>query len=295
MDDSSYSIANDIQGYSGHRNINLSKKTRSVDQLQIQMVSLINRYHSHACVLLLCLIISAPLLCSSSHSLLRNQKEIKQDAESTLREEEEDVIVAPEPGSSTRRQQQLQKQEHKRITQGENYCKLCPGGINILTDKTVSPGVTCGDMDDYYRYAWPDPTNSTIGTCRADVGYNFNSDLCCKASIPKYECEQSVHDLLFGDDVLVPYNTAVAPILSIDEPLNVGVMVIYQALENIEVASGTATVFVDVEMVWNDPRLKWNVVDWDTCTNVIDVFAGHEIETTQIWVSERFRSLLFCI
>ncbi len=252
------------------------------------MVSFINRYHSHACVLLLCLIVSAPLLCSSSHSLLRNQKDVNHGSESTLREGE-DAIVATESGSSTRRQQQVQKQEHKRIAQAENYCKLCPGGINILADKTASPGVTCGDMDNYYQYAWPDPTNitmNTMGTCRADIGYNFHVDLCCKASIPKYECEDSVHELLFGDDALVSYNSAVPPIVSIDEPLNVGVMLTYQALENIEVELGTATIFVNVELTWNDPRLKWNVVDWDTCTNMIDVYAGHDIETTTIWVSE---------
>eukprot|EP00531_Pseudo-nitzschia_arenysensis_P001401 CAMPEP_0116120890 /NCGR_PEP_ID=MMETSP0329-20121206/3411_1 /TAXON_ID=697910 /ORGANISM="Pseudo-nitzschia arenysensis, Strain B593" /LENGTH=544 /DNA_ID=CAMNT_0003614679 /DNA_START=177 /DNA_END=1811 /DNA_ORIENTATION=+ len=185
-------------------------------------------------------------------------------------------------------EQLLQKQQDERMAQEADYCKLCPGGLTLL-DKETKDGVSCADIDFYYQYLWPEPSNITmnvVGTCRADLGYNINSDFCCKASIPKYECEQNVHELLLGDNSLVPYNTAVAPIVSIDEPLIVSVSITYQALEAIDVELGTATVFMDVSMTWNDPRLKWNMADWDTCTNTINVFAGHDIETGTIWLPD---------
>ena len=176
------------------------------------------------------------------------------------------------------------------MMQQDDYCQLCPGGMTLLADKIPTPtsNLTCADLDSYYRYLWPEPVNFTVntaGTCRADIGYNFNSDLCCKASIPRYECEQNIHEFLFGDDALYPYNTAVAPIVSIDEPLTVSVQFTYQALTDIQVEIGTATILMDVELTWTDPRLKWNVADGDTCSNTIDVFAGHEVEQTTIWVS----------
>ncbi len=191
-----------------------------------------------------------------------------------------DLMIETQPvtrsESKNNLEQLLQKQQEDRVAQEVDYCTLCPGGITLL-DKDTKEGVSCADVDYYYRYLWPEPSNitmNTVGTCRADPGYNINSDFCCKASIPKYECEQNVHDLLFGDDSLVPNNIAVPPIVSIEEPLIVSVIITYQALEAIDVELGTATVFVDIGMTWNDPRLKWNMADWDTCSNSINVFAG---------------------
>ena len=114
-----------------------------------------------------------------------------------------------------------------------------------------------------------------VGTCRADDGYKFHSESCCKASVPKYECEQNIHEfVLGGGNGLSPYNSAVPPINGIDDPLIVSANIVYQALEHIEVEEGTATIFVTVILRWIDPRLTWDVVDNDTCSNVIDVFTG---------------------
>lgn len=170
--------------------------------------------------------------------------------------------------------QQVHRQQ--QVDDG-TYCALCPGGLELLADKEPdplgNPGATCQIMDDYYKFAWPEARNYTLndpGTCRSDVGYNFYSDLCCRTSIPRYECEYNIHQLLSN----TPYNTAVPPIVGVDEPLNVSVEFQYQALEHIEVEDGTATIFFAVIFVWNDPRLTWDVVDGDTCSNVIDLFTG---------------------
>jgi hypothetical protein len=168
------------------------------------------------------------------------------------------------------------------MVQENDDCSLCQG-LTLLADKVPdpinSPGITCSMLDNYYRFAWTGPStpNTTVisqGICRADAGYNFNSELCCMASVPIYECEQNIHKMLLGDNALNPYNSAVPPILSIDQPLNVSVSILYQALEHIDVEEGTATLFLDIVLQWNDPRLKWDVVDFDTCSNVINVFTG---------------------
>ena len=34
---------------------------------------------------------------------------------------------------------------------------------------------------------------------------------------------------------------------------------------------------------WRDPRLQWEVNDYE-CSNVVDVWTGHDVETTSIWI-----------
>ena len=170
--------------------------------------------------------------------------------------------------------QERRRQEEDEINDNDigGDCSLCQG-IELLSNKSASPGVTCADMDLYYQFVWPEPVNFTVtelGTCRSDLGYNVNADLCCRASIPRYDCEQNIQDLIFSQN----YNTAVPPIKSVDEPLIVSITFTYQALEGIDVEEGTATIFMGVTMKWNDPRLAWDVVDGSTCSNSIDVFTG---------------------
>ena len=242
------------------------------------MMKILNRLHYHISgfALLLCFILSAPLPCSSN----------KHSHESTFGGARDPIDVARPDASSERQlleqQQQLllKHQERERMVQEENYCQLCQG-LELLADKlplgSPTPTTPCSELDLYYQFLYPEPTNLTmnvVGTCRADIGYNVYTDLCCKASIPKYECEQNVQELLFGDNAPKPYNTAVPPIVGVDEPLEVTVSITYQALEHIEVSLGTATIFMTVELKWVDPRLAWDVVNGDTCTNVIDVFTG---------------------
>ena len=45
------------------------------------------------------------------------------------------------------------------------------------------------------------------------------------------------------------------------------------------------TVFVTITLKWVDPRLRWNVSD-DTCSNLISVWTGHDVETSTIWLPE---------
>jgi len=248
-----------------------------------------NRHHVHVCLFLLCLIISVPLACSSSHSLLRSPKELEYRHEYTTKRGAETVVAALSKSSSESRQ--LQQQQQRVVQEEDAYCSICQG-LPILADKVpdpdVSPNTTCSDFDYLYRFSILPPTygltTNIPGTCRSDSGYNRISELCCKASVPKYECEQNIHEFLLGDDS--SYNSAVPPIDSIDNPLNVSVSIIYNALQDVNVEAGTASIFLTIFMSWTDPRLAWNVADYDTCSNVIDVFTGHEVGKTFIWVPD---------
>jgi len=157
-----------------------------------------------------------------------------------------------------------------------------------IPDPVQSPGMTCSDFDRYFQFERPTPTNSTrnkVGTCRNTIIYNYFSDLCCKASIPKYNCEQNIHDALFRNSSR-NYDAAVPPIDSIDNPLNVSVEIYYETLTEIQEEEGTATLFTTIVLEWVDPRLDWEVVDSSTCSNVIDVYTGHDVETATIWLPD---------
>ena len=99
------------------------------------------------------------------------------------------------------------------------------------------------------------------------------------------ECEQNIQQRVVDNGV---YNTAVPPIIgkNNNEKLEVRVFIQYEALEHIEVEEGTATIFVSITLKWKDERLKWTVDDYDTCSNIINVWTGHDIETTTIWVPD---------
>lgn len=232
---------------------------------------------------LLCLIVSASSTNSLPRLSLRNRNENNYGYEFNP-EQNEIVAARSEPLDKSN---YIENDRQKRmIQQQQDDCSLCQG-LNLLADKepdpVQTPNLTCADVDNMFRFNWTAPTE-VPGTCLADGLYNFYSDICCKPSIPRYECEQNVHDLLFGDRAINNYNKAVPPVIDIDEPLDVSVSIIYQALERIDVELGTATVFLTITLQWIDPRLAWDVLDSDTCSNVIDVYAGHEDEKSMIWV-----------
>ena len=131
-----------------------------------------------------------------------------------------------------------------------------------------------------------DGPNNQASCPRDQLDYAF--DRCCKASIPQYECETNIQNLLFNG----AYNSAVPPFTDSKNPLVVPVFIQYEALEDIEVEEGTATIFITMMLSWIDPRLKWDVEN-DTCSNVIDVFTGQEQEQTMIWVRTNLRVCLY--
>ena len=145
----------------------------------------------------------------------------------------------------------------------------------MLADKILDfeddPDETCLDKSISYQSemfaAILDGPNNQASCPRDQLDYAF--DRCCKASIPQYECETNIQNLLFNG----AYNSIVPPFTDSKNPLVVPVFIQYEALEDIEVEEGTATVFITMMLSWIDPRLKWDVEN-ETCSNVIDVYTG---------------------
>jgi hypothetical protein len=195
-----------------------------------------------------------------------------------------------------------ENQRREMQEQTENPCSLCQG-LELLADKvpartsSVAGNSTCAEIDWFVQqqaettgYAGfvglENVTTNVPGTCRSDFFFNVAFEECCRTTVPMYECEQNVYDVILGDRRTKNYNTATPPIPNIDEKLNVSIFLQYEALEHMEVEEGTATIFVSITLKWVDPRLKWEVNQNDTCANLINVFTGHEVEKTQIWVPD---------
>jgi len=323
------------------------------------------------------LMVLAPLPCKPSQSLRKQNEDRHQHRHQRQHQRQRQLVTrrretqptgteAAMPKLSRAPQQQQQQQRiiqqdanNNNNNNNNNECSLCQE-LTLLGDKIPNPqasNATCADMDYYYQSdsfvttaggAYSDGSanasisSNTPGTCRSDLGFNFYFDMCCKASIPKYECEQNIHDLILGDNNINNYNTAVPPIVDAENRLIVSVPLQYEALEHIEVEEGTilrcgcgyvsfrfvsfrlrsclrytnyllparvtistsciylfraalirlnflltclltcshslllgtATIFVSMTLKWVDPRLKWDVFDYDTCSNMIDVYTG---------------------
>jgi len=187
--------------------------------------------------------------------------------------------------SSSSQNSALRRKPSSRQVQDENgACPLCEG-INLLADKVPSTrdsgipdtsplhNATCAEIDFSYQQQ----------TCSFDLPslYRYFFKHCCEASLPTYQCEKNVHDLILDDDI---YDAAVPPIIRQDVPLDIGVNFVYVFLESIEAEKGTASVVFRMTYMWNDPRLKWDIIDFGTCTNFITVWTGHEVEKTSIWI-----------
>ena len=130
---------------------------------------------------------------------------------------------------------------------------------------------SCAEIDSGYQQT------CSFGT---SFIYEFYFKHCCEASIPLYECEKNVQDFILNDD----YNAAIPPIARQDVPLDVGIDFVYMFLESIEAQKGTASVVFSLTYMWNDPRLAWDIIDFDTCTNFVSVWTGHDVEKTSIWI-----------
>ena len=190
----------------------------------------------------------------------------------------------------------------------DDQCSLCQG-VTLLKDHkpeySLQPkypnllmtgiplNATCSEIEISLRQGQGSQNPSQ---CRSNAAYNYFFWRCCKTSIPRYECEQNIHEQILGGNS--NYNSAVPPIASKgggdnddDEygggPLTVYVQLEYEALETIDVEDGTASIFITLVNTWNDPRLAWTVNnDNGTCASKVTVWSGHEAEETTIWVPD---------
>lgn len=165
-----------------------------------------------------------------------------------------------------------------------NGCTICKGTTFLpenVPNQNFWPdasGATCRDWQDVIlQEMFPNGEN-----CNNDSIYRELFVTCCKLPLPRYQCEQNVHDLLSNRK---DYNTEVPPIVSHDEPLVVTTDVVYEYAEDINVVSGTATVGVTINLKWKDPRLAW-AIDGTMCADYINLWTGYGNKDALMWVPD---------
>ncbi len=107
---------------------------------------------------------------------------------------------------------------------------------------------------------------------------------CCDFSnqkLPLYRCINNIQNKVFTDDnsILSP------PYITIGKPIELKVLVSYQSVEEINVKTNSASIYIYLTLSWNDPRLAWNITE-DLCSPSMTVRASLNAEQTQIWVPE---------
>jgi len=244
------------------------------------------RKHTFVAFSFLGLMALCPLRCLASRQpLLRDVLKSRNWNQAVVRgEAETGVASTTDPRSEKMYSYRYRSQKlDRRVLQDDSNadCALCRGLPMPEPDKIVETkfgNATCSEVNNFFL----SEANRPLQGCPSAADFNLYFDLCCKASVPQYECETNIHDLLFGLD----YNSAVPPITDGDNPLKVHAFLQYETVQSIDVGEGTATLFVTLVLEWVDPRLKWEVEDYDTCSNQINVFVGHEIEQTTVWFPE---------
>ncbi|CAB9516021.1 Neuronal acetylcholine receptor subunit alpha [Seminavis robusta] len=108
---------------------------------------------------------------------------------------------------------------------------------------------------------------------------NFYSQ-CCEGSVPVYQCESNIRH-----QILEHYDPAVPPIVSPRSPIDVTVTLSPNAVEKIDVQTGTARIMMSLLMEWKDARLTWEPTE-DTCAGSVALWAGYEKEKTEVWVPD---------
>mmetsp|Transcript_22516 Transcript_22516/g.48942 ORF Transcript_22516/g.48942 Transcript_22516/m.48942 type:complete len:408 (-) Transcript_22516:1144-2367(-) len=184
----------------------------------------------------------------------------------------------------------LQEEDELESTENEipaNGCFICEGNTffpdkvpnqNILLDAPYG-NATCQVWQNHILpVLTPDGEN-----CRSDYFYRDLYVSCCSLAIPRYQCEENVHNFLSSNE---NYNIAVPPIVSHDKPLIVITDVIFEKADQIDVMSGRATIQITVTLKWKDPRLSWTIDSETTCADYIDLWTGYTNQDTLIWVPD---------
>ena len=160
-------------------------------------------------------------------------------------------------------------------------CSMCKGlGLPIKTDvyplKDTMPNTTCEDLE--FIFSLPEYKTD----CLKNSEYLVS--LCCEIAhqkLPVYSCINNIQNKLFDDS----NNLLSPPYIGYGEAIQVELLLSYQSVEEIDVKTNSASIYVYLTMTWNDPRLAWNVSE-DLCNPTMTVRASINAEQSQIWVPE---------
>ena len=160
-------------------------------------------------------------------------------------------------------------------------CSMCKGlGLPIKKDvypfKDSMPNTTCEDFE--FIFSLPEYKAECFKNSELLLTF------CCETAhqkLPVYTCVENIQNKVFADD----NNILSPPYIGHGEPIQVDVLLSYQSVEEIDVKTNSASIYVYLTLSWNDPRLAWNVTE-DLCSPSMTVRASLNAEQTQIWVPE---------
>ena len=157
-------------------------------------------------------------------------------------------------------------------------CTIC-GNLNVpfLSEKILPfYNTTCQEFQDE-RFSFI-PKNHNA----CNLALVYESHCCDQSSLaPRYECEDTVRDTLFNSNA---YNSRTVPVPKGTRQLDIQLKLTHWYVENVDVTASTLRTLTNIDLKWNDPRLRWDASDATTCVSFIDVYASHDPEKSDIWV-----------
>jgi hypothetical protein len=159
-------------------------------------------------------------------------------------------------------------------------CTICGKlGIPIFPNVRLDwINASCAEADSYYSQV-ATSLNDTV----CHVTAQFEAHCCDHSALPpRYECEDTVKS-----NLLQNYNTRTAPIHGASRTLDIDTYMTHWYVEHVDVTASTVQLLIEIELIWKDPRLAWDASDPSSCVSVIDMYASHDPEQTDIWVPVR--------
>ena len=138
------------------------------------------------------------------------------------------------------------------------------------------PNSTCQDIE--YMFSLPEYKAECLNYTE------IYFDRCCDFShqkLPVYSCVNNIQNKLFTDS----NNLLSPPYITVGKPIDLNVLLSYQSVEEINVKTNSASIYIYLTLSWNDPRLAWNITE-DLCSPAMTVRASINAEQSQIWVPE---------
>ena len=193
-----------------------------------------------------------------------------------------ETVITPIPHDAFNRQDAQASNDTIKPTT-TSTCSLCGAdpiraSLVPITFTPAIPGMpantTCAE--------WDAMTQTLPSVCPGIQSLYYKQ--CCIYNTPIYECENNIHEELFGPESR--YNPAVPPIVSSAEPVKVTVRLILQQVREVDVQNGSGEMLISLLLTWKDPRLQWNL-DANHCTSYIGAWAASvDPQNTNIWVPD---------
>jgi len=160
----------------------------------------------------------------------------------------------------------------------EEDCRICGRlGVPLIPEALIDANITCNKYQDRI-----DELPARLARCQ-----HIQEDLqmaCCNfapPTLPYYQCEDNIHSLIIDSS---PEKASIPPRTS-SYPVVVDTLIEIYAIENIDIKTSAAEMFVTIHLSWNDPRLAWNRTA-DNCVTSTVVRASLDPERTSIWVPD---------